>query len=164
MNLSQHEKAYLQTLSTPRQADYISKQKRNLMDARDRNEEEEEKYRNDLAEESKFPWEEFDNLLEKNEDAYELASILHRQHKSEKAFFDKRNGKTPLEFAKDYADEHPDHPTIDELIQFLETETPKGGRRRKSRRSRLNVQRRGTKRHGRSGKHRKLRKLATRRR
>ena len=37
----------------------------------------------------------------------------------------------------------------------------KGGR---SRRSRLNVKRRGTKRHGRSGKHRKLRKLTTRRR
>ena len=35
-----------------------------------------------------------------------------------------------------------------------------GGRRK----SRLNVKRRGTKRHGRSGKHRKLRKLATRRR
>jgi hypothetical protein len=42
---------------------------------------------------------------------------------------------------------------------------PEGGRRRrKSRRSRLNVQRRRTQRNGRGRKHRKLRKLATRRR
>ena len=37
-------------------------------------------------------------------------------------------------------------------------------RSRGGRRSRLNVKRRGTKRHGRGGKHRKLRKLTTRRR
>ena len=39
-----------------------------------------------------------------------------------------------------------------------------GGRGRRSRKLRLDVKRRGTKRHGRSGKHSKLRKLSTRRR
>jgi hypothetical protein len=44
------------------------------------------------------------------------------------------------------------------------SQEPLEGRGRKSRKSRLNVKRRGTKRHRRSGKHRKLRKLSTRRR
>ena len=47
------------------------------------------------------------------------------------------------------------------LGSFAAFEEFKGGRRR---RSRLNVKRRGTKRNGRSRKHRKLRKLTTRRR
>jgi hypothetical protein len=52
---------------------------------------------------------------------------------------------------------------IESVIEIL-TGVSDGGRRRRARRSRLNVKRRGTKRHGRSGKHRKLRKLSTRRR
>ena len=49
---------------------------------------------------------------------------------------------------------------IESVIEIL-SGVSDGGRRR---RSRLNVKRRGTKRHGRSGKHSKLRKLSTRRR
>jgi hypothetical protein len=56
------------------------------------------------------------------------------------------------------------YPGVAEMLyearQRLEYNMPFGGRRK----LRLNVKRRGTKRHGRSGKHRKLRKLSTRRR
>jgi hypothetical protein len=99
---------------------------------------------------AKFPWRDFDDVLDGKLDVDTFGDRVFSRMNSISPDM-KRNGKTPLEIAEEAGNE--------ELVAVLKKLS--GGRRR---RSRLNVKRRGTKRNGRSGKDRKSRKLATRRR
>jgi len=103
--------------------------------------------------EGKFPWKDFDDVLSGDLDVDTFGERVFSRMNSISPDI-KRNGKTPIEIAEEAGKE--------ELVDVLQRLS--GGRRRKSRKLRLNVKRRGTKRHGRSGKHSKLRKLSTRRR
>ncbi len=100
-----------------------------------------------------FPWTLFRDVLDGDKSVDDLDDELQKLLLSDEEFNGvSREGKTPLELAKESGNE--------ELINLLERAGAKGGRRRLG----LYVKRRGTKRHGRSRKHRKLRKLSTRRR
>ena len=109
----------------------------------------------------RFPWLEFYRILEDPKSIPEDLRTLIGESDANvdvKETNEPHAGKSPVEIA--------DEAGRKDLGDVIEEFLPKGGRRkrRSSRKSRLNVKRRGTKRHGRSGKHRKLRKLATRRR
>lgn len=102
---------------------------------------------------AKFPWTLFREVLDGDKTVDDLDTKLTDIPLPGEAFDAvSREGKTPLELAKESGNE--------ELIELLERAGAKGGRRRLG----LYVKRRGTKRHGRSRKHRKLRKLTSRRR
>ena len=104
-----------------------------------------------------FPWTLFREVLDGNDKVNSLRDLETKLEElllsAEEFNVVSREGKTPLELAKESGNE--------ELIDLLERAgAQEGGRRR----LRLYVKRRGTKRHGRGRKHRKLRKLTSRRR
>jgi hypothetical protein len=148
------------------------------MNARERKAEEEEANRRFLEEQSKFPWDKFNKVLKTTDETSfqlalnELETVL-KQRMPDKQAFDVKNvdGKTPLELAYDFADDLEEELGLgtdkvgstyrERLVNLLKEATRSGGQRRKSR---LNVKRRRTQRNRRGRVHRKLRKLATRRR
>lgn len=101
-----------------------------------------------------FPWTLFREVLDGDKSVDDLDDELQKLLLSNEEFnVVSREGKTPLELAKESGNE--------ELIALLkEAGAQEGGRRRLG----LYVKRRATKRHRRSRKHRKLRKLTSRRR
>jgi hypothetical protein len=172
------EQAYLRSLSAPDAAKYSRNKNLAAMNARERKAEEEEANRRFLEEQSKFPWDKFNKVLKTTDETSfqlalnELETVL-KQRMPDKQAFDVKNvdGKTPLELAYDFADDLEEELGLgtdkvgstyrERLVNLLKEATRSGGQRRKSR---LNVKRRRTQRNRRGRVHRKLRKLATRRR
>ena len=106
-----------------------------------------------------FPWRAFDRALEKDviEDGDVGTVLVWITENAPNVNPTNAYGETPLEIALDKGNSEVAERFVDELKKASGSE---GGRRRLG----LYVKRRGTKRHGRSRKHRKLRKLTSRRR